>query len=88
MIGPPWFRFVVDDRCLSKKMCECLWFADRARNAGFTPQRLGRVGHRMRVVVLPADDEGIAFHPEYLFGDMACPPFPPAVWGCIPRQLL
>jgi hypothetical protein len=62
---------VVDDRCLTKQMCECLWFADRAREAGFRPQRLGRVGHLLRVVVLPADGEGIAFRPEYLFGDTA-----------------
>ena len=71
MIGPPWFDFVVDDRRLTKQMCECLWFAERYCEAGLAPERIGCVGYFMRVVVLPVDDGGIAFRAEYLFTDMA-----------------
>ena len=62
---------MTNDRCLTKQTCKCLWFADRSRQASPTPQRLGRVGHLVRVVVLPADSQGAAFRPECLFSDMA-----------------
>jgi len=61
---------VVDAPCLAKQMCECLWFAERACEAGLAPERIGCVGQFMRVVVLPADGEGITFRPECLFADM------------------
>ena len=50
-IEPPWFRYVP-----RKGQCECQYFVNRARRAGFRPHKVGLVGHRFPVVVLPGAD--------------------------------
>jgi len=72
-IGEPWFKFVLDEKCRMKEMCECAWFSGRIRDLGIAAARLGRVGHLARVVLLPTDDGGACFKPEYLFSDSAVP---------------
>ena len=46
-IPEPWFRYA------RKGGCECSWFFHRAYRAGFRPEKVGLIGHRFPVTVLP-----------------------------------
>jgi len=52
-VGPPWFQVVLSADGTGLAKCECTYFAERMRAAGFTPAKLGRVGHIVPLVVLP-----------------------------------
>lgn len=69
-IGPPWFSFGLDGTGCGKATCECGYFSAKARAAGLTPVKVGRVGHLVRLVALPSDAGGVAFRMEHLFADM------------------
>jgi len=45
-IPQPWFGY-------PKGGCECSWFFGRAYRAGFRPAKVGLIGHRFPVTVLP-----------------------------------
>jgi hypothetical protein len=66
-IGAPWFSFALDVSGCSNQTCECGFFSARARAASFTPAKISRVGHLVRVVAIPTDtSSGVAFRMEHL----------------------
>ena len=58
-IGAPWFMFEFSDDGQSVKNCECGFFSNRAKNAGYYPQQIGRVMHLITMIARP-DDSGKA----------------------------
>lgn len=52
----PWYRFVYNPEHTKAQMCECLWFCQQAREAGFFPIKAGAIAHRMAVAVIPSSD--------------------------------
>lgn len=65
-LQPPWFQFVFTPDGVRQEMCECQYFAKKVREAGFRIEKVGKIGHRFPVTVLPGDGE-----PEFLFDDEA-----------------
>lgn len=54
-MAKPYYRFVYTADHTRMTMCECLWFCQQARAAGFLPIHAGAVGHRMSVGVIPPE---------------------------------
>jgi hypothetical protein len=58
-MGPPWFAFGVRSDGLREEHCECEYFADRARQNGYHPVRVGTVGHLVEVIAVPGSVPGM-----------------------------
>jgi len=67
-IQPPWFAFTFSDDGAALDQCECLYFAEQVRKAGFTIEKVGAVGHRFPVTVVPPKN-GEGGSPTFLFDD-------------------
>ncbi len=52
----PYFMFEFTSDGLSRTACECAYFCRKAREAGYVPQRIGRVGHIIQTVAIPDAD--------------------------------
>ena len=52
-IKRPWFDTPLDPTGCGVTTCECLYFVERAKAAGFYPVRLGVVGHIVPTIVIP-----------------------------------
>jgi len=52
-MGHPRYRFVYNVEHTRAELCECLWFCQQARAAGFHPVKAGIIGHAMTVAVIP-----------------------------------
>ena len=55
-IEVPRYRFVYNEQHTKSMLCECLWFCQQARKAGFFPVKAGVIAHRMSVAVIPSSD--------------------------------
>ena len=64
-IERPWFKLIYNGQHTRLVKCECDWFAERARLAGFYPVKAGRVVHEVMVLAVPPDDDSTAF--KFLF---------------------
>jgi len=56
-VEPPWFAMKMDALGIKVKTCECSYFCDKAREAGYFPIKVGRCGHAMKAVLLPDNDD-------------------------------
>lgn len=45
LIERPWFKFSFNKEHTRLVQCECDWFSQQASKAGFSPVKIGRVGH-------------------------------------------
>jgi hypothetical protein len=59
-VEPPWFWAEPDPAGTKLARCECTYFCDKMRAAGFHPVKAGRIGHILPMVVLP-DPAGEGF---------------------------
>ncbi len=55
-ITPPWFGFDTTPDGGTITMCECGYFCNKAKEAGYYPLSAGIVGHIVQAVVLPVAD--------------------------------
>lgn len=55
-VTPPWFAVEFDPTGSKIVRCECKFFCDKMRAAGFLPVTVGRIGHLIRMVVIPSAD--------------------------------
>jgi len=60
-IQPPWFQFTFDSTGENVELCECSYFCLKARSAGYTPTKVGRVGHLITMLAEPDDDGQVGF---------------------------
>ena len=55
-IDPPWFQWVLSDDGCEVAECDCGHFCRKAREAGYHPVTVGRIGHIVPAVVILNDD--------------------------------
>lgn len=66
-IGPPWFTYTLSDDGQSVAVCTGRSFCERARNAGFAPTHVGKVGHLIPMVVVPGREGKVLAMPPGAF---------------------
>lgn len=54
--GPPWFRVGHSGDVCDRTYCDCMYFKDRAQEAGFDAKMVGIVGHRVNIILHPDPD--------------------------------
>jgi len=52
----PLYKFVYNEDHTAAEMCECLWFCQQARKAGFHPVKAGSVAHAITVGLVAGKD--------------------------------
>lgn len=71
-VAPPWFAFEFAEDGSALVKCECLYFHDKVKQAGFEVETHGAVGHRFPVTVVPpVEGDSQDGRPRFLFdGDV------------------
>ena len=49
----PYFNYVQADDGLSIRKCSCMWFCERAQEAGYHPVTAGRISRMQNIIVTP-----------------------------------
>ena len=65
-IPPPWFAFITNDRGTAIRLCECGYFCNRARAAGYHPVKAGAVDHIIPMAARPIAGDQTKAHVTFI----------------------
>ena len=62
----PWFKHAYNADHTHRLQCECAWFCDQARAAGFYPVKVGLIAHVIEVALIPPKETGGSCQMKFL----------------------
>jgi len=57
-IATPWFKHEYNADHTKRLQCDCAWFCNQAKAAGFNPVKVGLIAHLIEVALIPPKESG------------------------------